>query len=83
MQPDTPVDPIADMTAAWPAWHIWRGRDGRGAEKGWYATLRRKLTAGQAVVGPADSLNAATADALRGLLAQQKVIEDRLVGGPA
>jgi len=36
---------LADLAVGFPGWHIWRGRDGRGADKGWYATRRRRLTA--------------------------------------
>jgi hypothetical protein len=72
------TDLMAALTAAHPAWHIWRGRDSRGRDAGWYATRRRRLTAAQAAAGLRSTLSAAAPDSLRGLLAQQQVIEERL-----
>jgi hypothetical protein len=77
MQSATPAtDTIAGLTAAYPGWHVWRGRDGNGASKGWYATrLRRHLAAG-APHGLAETLGADDPASLRALLAQQRAIED-------
>jgi hypothetical protein len=75
MQTVTPdTDTIAGLTAAYRGWHIWRGRDGSGAEKGWYATRRRHLTAG-AAHGLAETLGADDPASLRALLTQQSAIE--------
>jgi hypothetical protein len=76
MQTVTPAtDTVASLTAAYPGWHIWRGRDGNGAGKGWYATRRRHLTAG-AAPGLAETLGADDPASLRALLAQQHAIEN-------
>lgn len=70
------ADTIAGLTAAYPGWHIWRGRDGNGASKGWYATrLRAHLRPG-AASGLAETLGADDPASLRALLAQQRAIED-------
>jgi hypothetical protein len=76
MQTATPAaDAIPGLTAAYPGWHIWRGRDGNGAAKGWYATRRRHLTAG-APSGLAETLGADDPAALSVLLARQAAIEN-------
>jgi hypothetical protein len=72
-----PAGTLADLAAAHPAWHIWRGRDGRGADKGWYATRRRRLTATGFAAGLTANVSADDPASLRDLLAQQQVIEDR------
>ena len=78
-----PAATLASLAATFPGWHIWRGRDSRGAEKGWYATRRRRLTAGEPGAGLAARLNAEDAESLHGLLAQQRVIEQQITGGAA
>jgi len=78
MQTAVTADPMAALTAAYPSWHIWRGRDTRGRDADWYATRRRRLTAAQAAAGLRLTLSAAAPDSLRGLLVQQQVIEERL-----
>ena len=75
------ADSLADLAAGFPGWHIWRGRDGRGADKGWYATRQRRLSAGEGDAGLAATLGADDAASLRGQLAQQQVIERQLAGG--
>jgi len=78
MQAAIPPEALADLAAAYPGWHIWRGRDSRGADKGWYATRRRRLTAPELHAGSlAAKLSADDPAALRSLLAQQLVIEER------
>ena len=77
-----PAATLADLTASFPGWHIWRGRDGRGADKGWYATRRQRLTAEELGAGLTTRLNAEDAASLRGLLAQQQVIEQQIAGVP-
>jgi hypothetical protein len=77
MQTATPADTLADLAAAYTAWHIWRGRDGRGADKGWYATRRRRLSPPELHAGLAARLSADDLDSLRSLLAQHLVIEER------
>lgn len=72
-----PAVTLAGLAAAFPGWHIWRGRDGRGADKGWYATRRQRLTAEELAAGLTSRLGAEDAASLHGLLAQQQVIEDR------
>ncbi len=72
---------LADLAVGFPGWHIWRGRDGRGADKGWYATRRRRLTAAELGAGLAARLSADDAASLHGLLAQQQVTETRIAGG--
>jgi hypothetical protein len=76
-----PAATLAGLAAAFPGWHIWRGRDGRGAEKGWYATRRRRLTAAELGAGLAARMNAEDAVSLQGQLAQQQVIEQQATGG--
>jgi hypothetical protein len=76
-----PAATLAGLAASFPGWHIWRGRDGRGAEKGWYATRRQRLTAGVLGAGLTARLNADDAESLRGLLAQQQVIEQQTTSG--
>ena len=70
--------PMAGLTAAHPAWHIWRGRDSRGRDADWYATRRRRLTAREVAAGLRLTVSAATPDSLSDLLEQQQVIEGRL-----
>ena len=72
---------LADLTAGFPGWHIWRGRDGRGAEKGWYATRRQRLTAAELGAGLTARLNADDAESLHDLLAQQQVVEQQTTSG--
>jgi hypothetical protein len=70
-----PAATLADLAATFPSWHIWRGRDGRGANKGWYATRRQRLTAAELSAGLTPRLNAEDAASLNDLLVQQQVIE--------
>ncbi len=77
----SPAVTPADLAAAFPGWHIWRGRDGRGDDKGWYATRRRRLTADELGAGLTATLNAEDAASLYGLLAQQQVIEQQAAAG--
>lgn len=78
MQTMSPLqEPLADLAADFPGWHIWRGRDGRGSLKGWYATRHRRLRAAELSAGLAATLGAGDAEGLRALLAQQLVIEER------
>jgi hypothetical protein len=73
---------LADLAAGFPSWHIWRGRDGRGADKGWYATRhRRRLTTQELSAGLTNTLKAENAAYLHDLLAQQQVIEQQIAGG--
>jgi len=67
-----PAVTLAGLAAAFPGWHNWRGRDGRGADKGWYATRRRRLTADELGAGLMATLNAEDAASIDGLLAQQQ-----------
>jgi hypothetical protein len=69
---------LADLAAGFPGWHIWRGRDGRGADRGWYATRRRRLTAAELEAGLTARLSADDSASLHGLLAQQQVTETRI-----
>lgn len=75
MHTPTPAEALADLAAAFPGWHIWRGRDGRGADKGWYATRHRRLGATELHTGLAARLSADDPASLRGLLGQQVVLE--------
>jgi hypothetical protein len=75
------VEPLADLAAAYPHWHIWRSKDGRGADKGWCATRQRRLRQEEIDAGMAPTLFADDAGSLRGQLAQQAVIEQRFDGG--
>jgi hypothetical protein len=76
-----PVATLAGLAAVFPGWHIWRGRDGRGADKGWYATRRQRLTAKELGAGLTSRLSAEDAASLHDLLAQQQVIEQQIAGG--
>jgi hypothetical protein len=70
-------EPLADLAVDFPGWHIWRGRDSRGSHRGWYATRQRRLRAADLNAGLAATLSADDAETLRGLLAQQLVIEEQ------
>ena len=72
-----PPEPLADLAADFRGWHIWRGRDGRGADKEWYATRPRRLSPAELAAGLAVTLSADDARSLRGRLAQQRVTEAR------
>jgi len=72
---------LAELAAVFPGWHVWRGRDGRGADQGWFATRRRRLSAAQIAAGLAAMLSAGDPESLHGMLAQQRVIEERAAGG--
>ncbi|MGH3420048.1 MAG: hypothetical protein ACRDOD_10725 [Streptosporangiaceae bacterium] len=76
-----PAGMLADLAAEFPGWHIWRGRDGRGADQGWFATRRRRPTAAEAATGLVVTLSAGDAMSLRGMLAQQQVIGALAEGG--
>jgi len=76
-----PAATLAGLAATFPGWHIWRGRDGRGAEKGWYATRRQRLTAAELGAGLTARLNADDAESLHDLLAQQQVVEQQTTSG--
>jgi hypothetical protein len=75
------AEPLAVLAADYPLWHIWRGKDGRGADKGWCATRQRRLRQEEIDAGMSPMLFADDADSLRGQLAQQAVIEQRFDGG--
>ena len=74
-----PCGALAELAAESPGWHVWRGRDGRGADQGWYATRRRRLSAAQVAAGLAATLSAGDAESLHGMLAQ-RVSEERAAG---
>ncbi len=76
-----PAEALDDLAVAFPGWHIRRGRDGRGAEKGWCATRQRRLTAAPLDVGLTATLSAGEPSALRGLLARQQALQGRTAGG--
>lgn len=76
-----PALTLAGLAVAFPGWHIWRGRDGRGADKGWYATRQQRLTADELGAGLTSRLNAQEAVSLHDLLAQQQVIQQQIAGG--
>ena len=76
-----PTDSLADLAAEFPSWHIWRGRDGRGADKGWYATRQHRLTADELDDGLKPMLFADDTVSLHGQLAQQQVTEQRMASG--
>jgi hypothetical protein len=76
-----PPGTLAGLAAEFPGWHVWRGRDGRGADQGWYATRRRRLSATQAAAGLAATLSAGDPESLQAMLAQQQVIGERADGG--
>jgi hypothetical protein len=74
------AETLAGLAADYPGWHIWRGRDGRGADKGWYATRQRRLRPEELNAGAAATLGADEGTGLRAKLAQQQVIEERATG---
>jgi hypothetical protein len=74
-------EPLADLAADFAGWHIWRGRDGRGAPKGWYATRQRRLRVEELDAGLTGMLSADDAESLRGQLTQQQVVEQRMAAG--
>lgn len=78
-----PARTLAGLAAGFPGWHIWRGRDSRGTDKGWYATrLGQRLTAAEIDAGLAATVSADDAASLRDQLAQQLVIQGRQAGAP-
>ena len=74
-------EPLADLAADFADWHIWRGRDGRGALKGWYATRQQRLRAEELDAGFTGMLSADDAESLRSQLTQQQVVEQRMATG--
>ncbi len=74
-------DALAGLTSEFTGWHIWRGLDGRGAPKGWYATRQRRLRAKELDAWLTGILMADDAESLRSQLAQQQVIEEQGAGG--
>jgi hypothetical protein len=75
-----PSGALAELAAEFPGWHVWRGRDGRGADQGWFATWRRRLSAAQVAAGLVATLSAGDPESLHGMLAQQRAIEERAAG---
>ena len=75
-----PGGTLAELAAEFPGWHVWRGRDGRGADQEWFATGRRRVAEAEAAAGLAAALSAGNAVSLHGMLAQQRVIEERAAG---
>ena len=65
---------LADLAADFPAWHVWRSRDGRGRDHGWNATRRRKPGRGALSAGVLARVTAVSAAGLRGLLEQQRAV---------
>jgi hypothetical protein len=81
MQTATPgAATLAGLAVSFPGWHVWRGRDGRGNDKGWYATRRQRLTPAESDAGLTATLSAQDAASLHDLLAQQQAIEHRMAG---
>ncbi len=76
-----PQDALAGLTSQFTGWHIWRGRDGRGHPKGWYATRQRRLRAEELDAGLTARLIADDAESVRSQLAQQQVIAQRTAAG--
>ncbi len=72
-----PQEVLAGLTAEFTGWHIWRGHDGHGAPKGWYATRQRRLRPEELDAGLAGILLAEDEELLRSQLVQQHVIEER------
>lgn len=72
--------PLSDLAASYPGWHIWRGRDRAGCDRGWYATRRRRLPAAESRAGLQAALSADDPASLGAQLAQQGVIEARVTG---
>jgi len=66
---------LAVLAADFPAWHMWRSRDGRGRDDSWNATRRRKPGRGALSAGVLGRLTADSATGLRGLLEQQHAVE--------
>jgi hypothetical protein len=72
-----PAGTLAELAAEFPGWHVWRGRDGRGAYQGWFATRRRRVAAAKAAAGLTVTLSAGDPASLHGMLVQQQIIEER------
>jgi hypothetical protein len=71
-----PERTLAGLAADFPSWHIWRGRDGRGADKAWYATRKgQRPTAAELDAGLAATLSADDATSLHDRLTKQLVIQ--------
>jgi hypothetical protein len=75
-----PAATLASLAAEYPGWHVWRGRNGRGADEGWFATRRRRLPAAGAAAGLVATLSAGDATSLEDMLEQQRVIEGQGAG---
>jgi hypothetical protein len=71
---------LASVAAEYPGWHVWRGRNGRGTDEGWFATRRRRLPAAGSAPGLVATLSAGDAESLQSLLEQQRVIEEQRAG---
>lgn len=72
---DSPA--LADLAAAFPAWHMWRGHSSTGRDTYWHATRLRRLTAAETAAGMLARLSAGTAASLWALLEQQQVLEGK------
>jgi hypothetical protein len=66
---------LAALAVGFPAWHVWRSRDGRGREDAWNATRRRRPGCGALSAGVLGRLTADSATGLRSLLEQQQAVE--------
>lgn len=64
-------DDKSALQLRYPRWRIWRGRSERGEDTGWYAT-RAMISAEQNRGGLHCTLDAGTADELKGLLEEQE-----------
>ena len=63
---------MAALAADFPAWHVWRGRNGAGRETDWHATLKgRAARRSAAAAGAPARLTAPDCPALRQLLGQR------------
>ena len=66
---------LAGMAAEFPAWHVWRSRDGRGRDAGWNATRRRRPGRSAVSSGVLGRVTACSSTALWSLLDQQRAVE--------
>jgi hypothetical protein len=69
---------LASLSAEFPGWHVWRGRDRRWRWDGWHATRREVPARAEALAGVLARLSAPAPAELRGLLGQQQALAEGL-----
>jgi hypothetical protein len=71
----TDDEALTVLAADFPAWHVWRSRDGRGRDAGWNANRRAKPGRGALAAGVLGKGAAHGPGELRSQLEQQRALE--------